>query len=273
MLGKNKSDMVDAQGIAEMVRHDELPLAYCYPAGMRATRDLLRVRRSLVKMRAMRLQHHQCTEDQYLLDEEPLEDAGYDRETIEDIRRSVRSDERCVEFLTGEIEELERHIRARAQIQDREMYELLTAVAGIGDILALTVLYEVHTIERFPRPQAFASYCRVVNPQHESGGKRSGSGNRRAGNRWLSWAMQEIVTYTCRYNPAVNAYYKGLEKKKGRRHARRILAHKWAVTIYHMMKKKEAFSWEKFVGTAPRGETMQTTGHASSAAHHAAPAV
>ncbi|MBI4517653.1 MAG: IS110 family transposase [Deltaproteobacteria bacterium] len=36
----------------------------------------------------------------------------------------------------------------------------LRSVPGIGKIIALVILYEIHDITRFPRVQDFASYCR-----------------------------------------------------------------------------------------------------------------
>ncbi len=250
MIGKNKSDKVDATGLARMLLHEELPVAYSYPAEMRATRDLLRQRSSLKKMRTGRLQHHSCVEDQYLLSEVTLEEAGYNQATIKDITLNLGTDEQCINFITEKIKGLEKHIIKRAKIHDKDGCNRLKKIDGIGDILALTLLYEIHTIDRFKRQQEFSSYCRVVNPQCESAGKRAGRGNKKSGNKYLSWTMQEIVTYSCKYNNRVKEYYKKLERKKGRLHARRILAHKWAVAIYNVLKKRVDFDIEKFLKNA-----------------------
>jgi len=227
MIGKNKNDRIDAVGLASMLLHEELPVAYNYPPEMRATRDLLRLRCSLKKIRTGRLQHHSCVEDQYLMSELSLEEAGYNKDTIKDITRNMGVDEQCIDFLTEQIKGLEKHILKRARVHDEDALIRLKKIDGIGDILALTLLYEIHTIERFASQQKFSSYCRVVNPQCDSAGKRVGTGNKKAGNKYLSWVMQEIVTYSCRYNKRVGEYFKKLERKKGRKNARRILAHKW----------------------------------------------
>ena len=44
--GKSKNDQIDAAKIARLLRGGTLPQAYVYPAGMRETRDLLRIRKS-----------------------------------------------------------------------------------------------------------------------------------------------------------------------------------------------------------------------------------
>ena len=65
--GKAKNDRIDAHKIAALLRGGMLPQAYVYPAGMRATRDLLRRRLHLVRKRGQLLAHIQMTNHQYNL--------------------------------------------------------------------------------------------------------------------------------------------------------------------------------------------------------------
>src|SRR5918911_1313060 len=67
--GKAKNDKIDAHKIAVLLRGGMLPQAYVYPAQMRATRDLLRRRMSLMRQRAALLTHVQQTNSQYNLPE------------------------------------------------------------------------------------------------------------------------------------------------------------------------------------------------------------
>jgi hypothetical protein len=67
--GKATNDKIDAHKIAVLLRGGMLPQAYVYPADMRATRDLLRRRRSLTRKRAELLAHIQNTNSQYNLPE------------------------------------------------------------------------------------------------------------------------------------------------------------------------------------------------------------
>jgi hypothetical protein len=66
--GKAKNDRIDARKIATLLRGGMLPQAYAYPAGMRATRDLLRRRLHLVRKRGQLFAHIQMTSHQYNLD-------------------------------------------------------------------------------------------------------------------------------------------------------------------------------------------------------------
>ena len=64
--GKAKNDKIDAHKIAVLLRGGMLPMAYVYPADIRATRDLLRRRCHLMRKRAELLTHIQNTNSQDL---------------------------------------------------------------------------------------------------------------------------------------------------------------------------------------------------------------
>ena len=65
--GKTKNDRIDSEKIAILLRGGMLPEAYAYPKAMRATRDLLRRRSRLVRMRSELLGHVQLSKYQYNL--------------------------------------------------------------------------------------------------------------------------------------------------------------------------------------------------------------
>ncbi len=63
--GKAKNDRIDSWKIASILKGGTFPLAYVYPAEMRATRDLLRRRNYLVRKRAELISHIQISNSQY----------------------------------------------------------------------------------------------------------------------------------------------------------------------------------------------------------------
>jgi transposase len=122
-------------------------------------------------------------------------------------------------------------------------------VPGIGQILSLVLLYEIHQIDRFPRVQDFASYCRLVKCAKESGGKRLGTSGNKIGNAHLKWAFSEAATLFLRGNEPGQKYLARLEKKHDKGKALSILAHKLARAVYVMLKRKTAFDLEQFLRT------------------------
>ncbi len=63
------------------------------------------------------------------------------------------------------------------------------------------LLYEIHDITRFARPQELASYARLVKCAKESAGKVRGTGGRKIGNAHLKWAFSEAAVGFLRKNP------------------------------------------------------------------------
>src|SRR4029434_3159538 len=112
---------------------------------------------------------------------------------------------------------------------------LLQTVPGIGKILSLVLLYEIHQIDRFPRVQDFASYGRLVKCAKESGGKRLGTSGNKIGNAHLKWAFSEAATLFLRGNEPGQKYLARLEKKHNKGKALSILAHKLARAVYFML--------------------------------------
>jgi transposase len=153
--------------------------------------------------------------------------------------------------LIGSYDELLRDVELTlvntAKHHDANTLYLLQTVPGIGKILSLVLLYEIHQIDRFPRVQDFASYCRLVKCAKESAGKRSGTSGTKIGNAHLKWAFSEAAVLFLRDNPAGQKLLARLEKKQSKGKALTILAHKLARAIYDMLKQKTAFDMHKFL--------------------------
>jgi transposase len=122
-------------------------------------------------------------------------------------------------------------------------------VPGIGQILRLVLLYDIHPIDRFPRVQDFASYGRLVKCAKESGGKRLGTSGNKIGNAHRKWAFSEAATLFLRGNEPGQKSLARLEKKHDKGKALRILAHKLARAVYFMLKRKPAFDLAQFLRT------------------------
>ena len=145
------------------------------------------------------------------------------------------------------LEDLERTILKLAKHHDLVSYALLQSVYGIGRIGALTILYEIENIKRFPRVQDFVSYARLVKCSHESNGKKYGNGGSKIGNAHLKWAFSEAAVLFLRGNEPAKKYYERLTRKHGKGKALSILAHKLGRAVYFILKNKEAFDMQKFL--------------------------
>jgi transposase len=252
--GKAKNDKIDSQKIAVLLRGGMLPQAYVYPAVMRATRDLLRRRMHLMRKRAELLTHVQQTNSQYNLPEigkkiayKGNRDGIAERFPDPAVQKSIEVDLALMGYYDELLRDLELSIVQTAKQHDANTLYLLQTVPGIGKILSLVLLYEIHDIARFPRVQDFVSYCRLVKCAKESAGKRYGTSGTKIGNAYLKWAFSEAAVLFLRANPNGQKYLARLENKHGKGKALTVLAHKLARAVYYMLHRKTAFDMEKFL--------------------------
>jgi transposase len=252
--GKAKNDKIDAHKIAVLLRGGMLPQAYVYPAAMRATRDLLRRRMALVRKRAELLTHVQQTNSQYNLPDlgkkiayKANRNGVATRFPDPAVQKSVEVDLALIGYYDPLLSDLELHIIKAAKQRVAPPLYLLQTVPGIGKILSLVLLYEIHNISRFPSVQDFVSYCRLVKCAKESAGKRYGTTGTKIGNAYLKWAFSEAAVLFLRDNPTGQKYLARLENKHGKGKALTILAHKLARAVYYMLKRATAFNMDKFI--------------------------
>ena len=253
--GKTKNDRIDAHKIAALLRGGNLPLAYAYPAYMRATRDLLRRRTHLMRKRAELMGHIQNTASQYNLPSPGRLTLERQRvgvaESFPDpaVRRNVELDVSLIDVYDPMLRQLERELVATAKIHDPTSFQLLRSIPGVGKILALTLLYEIQDIERFPRVQDFSSYARLIGGTRESAGKSAGTGGRKIGNPHLKWAFSEAAAGFLRLHLPAQKLKQRLVRKHGKAKAMAIVVHKLGRTVYHVLKRQTPFDAQRFLNT------------------------
>ncbi len=118
-------------------------------------------------------------------------------------------------------------------------------IPGIGKILGLTIMLEVGDIRRFPTVGNYSSYCRAVKSEKISNNKKKGEGNKKNGNKYLSWAYVEAANAAKRSYPEITSFY---ERKKAKRNnivAIKALSNKLARASYYVMRDKVSYNAEK----------------------------
>lgn len=252
---KSGNDRKDAERIARLLESGMFPVAYVYPTKMRSTRDLMRRRTFLVNQRSSLLTHIQVTNQQYNLPEMGKISRADQREGIEErfedpaVRESVEADMAVIDILDVVVARLERAIIRAAKAHDHHAFALLKSVHGIGDVIGLTILYEIHEIKRFNSLGGFLSYCRLIKCEKTSDGKKKGNGKRRQGNQHLKWAFSEAAALFLRANPKGQKLHSRLVKRHGKAKAMGILAAKLARSVYYMLHRNTPFDMDRFVRT------------------------
>lgn len=244
---KYTGDEHDARHLAHLLRLGVLPTGYIYPREGRAVRDLLRKRAQLVRYRTAQIISIQnlisrnrgegiSTDEIRRLDESTILEmcAG-------DVVRAlaIRSNLAVLRCLDEQTRGLERTVLAQAKL--RPEFDKLLTVDGIGKILAMTIMYETGTMERFEEVGQFASYARCVGSSRWSNDKKKGEGNRKNGNKYLAWAFVEAAHFAVRYNERIRRFHQRKKAKRNAAVAVKAVAHKLARACYHVLKDDAPF--------------------------------
>jgi transposase len=132
------------------------------------------------------------------------------------VRKSIALDLALLERYDELITDLELDLARRAKQHDPQAFQRLRSIPGVGKVMALTILYEVHDVHRFDRVQQFASYARLVRCAKESGGKKLGTGGAKMGNVYLKWAFSEAAVLFVRHSAEGRKILARLEKRFGK---------------------------------------------------------
>jgi transposase len=226
-----------------------LPQGYIYPKKDRPVRDLARKRMFLVKHKTAHILSLQsliarCSGKRISSNElrtfpsEDLQQLLKEQHLVLSARANLDS----ISFFKQQIHGLEKVIKNKSKLN--QAFNGLLTVPGIGHILAMTIMLEVGDIGRFAKVGNFTSYCRCAPTQRLSDGKSKGSGNRKNGNRYLSWAFSEAAQMSRRYNQRFRRYHDRKAAQTNTIVAARALSNKLARVCYYIMRDQVAFNEE-----------------------------
>jgi len=246
---KHSDDQHDAFFLAQLLILGILPQGYIYPKEDRPIRDLARKRMFLVKHKTAHLLSLQsliarCSGQR-------ISSNQLRTFTSKDLQQLLKEDHLVISaqanldsisFLKQQIHGLEKVIKNKLKLSPA--FNGLLTVPGIGQILAMTIMLEVGDIGRFAKVVNFTSYCRCAPTQRLSDGKSKGSGNRKNGNRYLSWAFSEAAQMACRHNKRFRRYYDRKAAQTNTIVAARALSNKLARVCYYIMRDQVAFNEE-----------------------------
>jgi transposase len=195
----NKTDKLDAKGLAILLRNGTLPEVWIPPSELRDQRELLRLRIFLVRMRTRVKNRIHATLGRHNIQVPGADLFGVAArkqlgvrlpELPVHCREAVEQELATVDFLKLQIESAERRLEGLRKISVEA--DLLKTLPCVGEILSMVLMLEIGRVDRFPTAAHLASYAGLVPRVHSSGGHtRMGQvcGNV---NRNLKWAFVEI---------------------------------------------------------------------------------
>jgi len=271
-----KTDVKDAEWIAELLRHGLIRASFIPPRWHRELRELVRYRRRLIQERARVVNRIQKVLEGANIKlgvvasdvvgssglamlramvagvEDPKALAGLakgklreKRSALEEALRGrmgdhqrmmLQSQLRHLDFLGQEITRLDEQVRQRMD-RFEQAIERIDEIPGMGRRGIEQVLAEIGVdMSCFPSAKHLASWARICPGNHESGGKRR---NTRTGhaNPWLVSALVQAAWAASRCrNTYLSAQYHRIAARRGKKRAIVAVAHTILVTIYHMLR-------------------------------------
>lgn len=275
-----KTDVKDAEWIAELLVHGLLTASFVPPKEIRELRELTRYRKRLIEQRG-----DQCNRIQKLLEAGNIKLASVatdvlgvsGREMLEALAagesdpavlaemargRLRQKIPQLTEALRGVLSDTQRwllgeqleHVtaldekiaRLDAKIEEllrpfAPLVEKLCEIPGVSRRVAEVVLAEVGTdMEQFPTSAHLASWAGMCPGQNESGGRRK-SGKARKGSRWLRTALMEAGWAAAHTkDTSLSAQYHNLARRRGKKRACLAVGHSILVIAYELLSDPEA---------------------------------
>lgn len=276
-----KTDVSDAEWIADLLRHGLLSASFIPPVGQRELRELTRFRSTFVKERATLVNRVQKVLESANI---KLASVASDvvgvsgRAMLEAIIAGKATSEQMAELSKGKLrskrEELSRALEGRvkphhrfvltellSQIDsleetiarfDQEIEEycrpfeeavaLLDTIPGVARQTAENIVAEIGTdMSRFPTANHLASWAGVAPGNNESAGKKR-SGKVKKGNKPLGVILNQAAHSAAHTkNTYLSAQYHRLAGRRGKKRALVAVAHSILVMSYFMIKRHEPY--------------------------------
>jgi transposase len=205
--GKKKNDEIDARTIADLLRANLFPSCFVIPEELRAMRQQMRFRRSIVEEQTM---FKNKTANLLMsagveYERRRLHGKRYFKELVKDnqwIEAEIRP---LLEFNRGQIDVLgqmetrligilEKHPRLQSRVK------ALETIDGVGPVTALTWALEIATPERFASIRRVMSYCGLTSALKESAGQQRRGPLSKQRNRHLQAVLIEAAKLAPRFN-------------------------------------------------------------------------
>jgi len=271
-----KTDVKDAEWIAELLRHGLLRPSFVPPRDQRELRELVRYRRRQIQERAEEAERIQKVLEGANIklsdvatdvlgasgramlramiegESDPRVLAGLAKGQLrkkqamleEALRGSVGLNQRYllarqlehIEFLDRQIAELDARIEEQTRPFEVQA-ALVDEIWGIGRRTAEDLLAELGTdMSRWPTAKHIASWAKVCPGNNESAGRQF-SGATGQGNPWLRATLIEAAENVKR-NPEsyYSALYHRIARRRGKNKALVAVAHSLLIAIYYMLR-------------------------------------
>lgn len=238
-----KTDKVDANALADLLRGNLLPTSYVPDKDIRDLRKIVRRRVKLGQQRTEVKNQIRAEMRRHNID--------YPSSTlfkVDGLLFLTHLDnpiiDSCLAIYKTIDEEVKKIEKKLTEIgMEYEQVRLLNSIPGVGPYSATMIFEEIADIHRFPSEEKLFSYAGLTPTVHQSGEHSYYGRLSKVCNKNLRWILVQCVQNHLRFCPDSNisSFYKRLKKRKNYNVAKIAAARKLLQTIYHMLKNNDKF--------------------------------
>jgi transposase len=247
---KIKTDKIDAEVLAQLLRCDYLPDVWQPDDETQVCRTLVTHRTGLMAGRGRHKNRIQSLLAGLLI--RPPCKILWTKvgmawlETVElptTQRLVLDSELRQLAKIENELAVLDRELVARAQREPR--VQLLMTLPGIDYVVALGLLAALGDINRFRDGDHAASYLGLAPSTRQSANRCYHGHITKAGSSQARWLLTQGCQHVARHPGPLGAFYRRLAKRKNRQVAIMAVARKLVTVAYLMLKNNEPYRYAK----------------------------
>ena len=246
-----KTDKVDAQKLAHLLRLNFIPSSYIPPKLIREIKELIRSRNHFVKIKtSLKNRIHS------LLDKLGIKHNFTDLFSVSGLRflnnlslgenfdKALKIQLKAIEDTQEKIKKIEANLFSYCEHPDfKEKIELLRTIPGIEKLGALILLVEIVNIDRFKNHKKLASYAGLTPRIKESADKTIYGRINKESNSNTRTVLIEAVPHIIRHDANLYRYYRKVLIKKGVGKAKVAVCRKVLIKLYYMLKEGKKY-WE-----------------------------
>jgi len=244
-----KTDRLDAQMLAKLLRGDLIAQSHAPSAATRARKHLLRQRLFWVRLRTMlRNGMHAILDRQHGLERPQLKNffSRRGQTWLEEVQLPCAEDQplltqdlEVAELLEEKIKQLDRSI---GQSQSEEE-KLLESIPGIGPLFSSVIATEIDGVGRFNSATKLAAYAGVVPTTHASGGRVFNGRLLWQCNKWLRWALIEASWSAIQFSGYFGSIYRCARARgKNKNIAITMVAHRIIKIIWLLLAERRPYT-------------------------------
>lgn len=245
---KIKTDKIDAEVLAQLLRCDYLPDVWTPDQNIRRLRQLTTLRTSLtsdrtrIKNRIQSLLAGRLIRCPYatLFAQRSLAWLRALKLDVDD-RAVVDSQLRLLEVVEREIGSLDEHLQRIAHEQQKA--KLLMTLPGVSHATAVALLAAIGTVSRFQDGDHAASYLGLVPSTRQSASRCYHGRITKAGNTHARWMLSQGVQHLARHPGPLGSFFRRIARRKSRQVAVIATARKLVTIAYLMLKNNEPYRY------------------------------